>query len=396
MNAKLLILGPGAPDRQTSGLGKAAMHLADELVKKIDLTLIEPQQVRELTTQEVSHEDISFSDFSILKELATVSIESQLSAYHYQETTHASTMEKVESHRLHEQLVAFSKELVMEGQKIDFDVIYAHDWITFQAAIELKQKFGKPLMVHVHSLDFDRNFGQGASWIFDLEKKAMMEADAVIAVSQYSKKIMIDAYGIPKNKIHVVYHGHAQHKQVASKSPFAEKLVLFVGRLSGQKGPMQFLDIAEKVYEQYPNSRFVMSGDGDLYKKLIEAGASSAIAGRFHITGYLEEDDLQKIYTIADVYCMPSFSEPFGLTALEAADAGLPLVLSDKCGAAELLPQAALADPGDVDQFAEEIVAILKDPVKSKTLAKANKKQIKDLTWQRSASEILSVVESIV
>ena len=189
MNTKLLILGPGAPDRQTSGLGKAAMHLADELAKKIDLTLIEPQRVGELATQEVGHEGISFSDFSILKELATVSIESQLSAYHYQETTHASTMEKVESHRLHQQLVTFSKELVMEGQKIDFDVIYAHDWITFQAAIELKQKFSKPLLIHVHSLDFDRNFGQSASWIFDLEKKAMMEADAVIAVSQYSKKL---------------------------------------------------------------------------------------------------------------------------------------------------------------------------------------------------------------
>ena len=207
---------------------------------------------------------------------------------------------------------------------------------------------------------------------------------------------MIDAYGIPKDKIHVVYHGHAHHKHVVSKSPFTEKIVLFVGRLSGQKGPMQFLDIAEKVYEQYPNSRFVMSGDGDLYKKLIEAGASSAIANRFHITGYLEEDDLQKIYAIADVYCMPSFSEPFGLTALEAADAGLPLVLSDKCGAAELLPQAALADPANVDQFAKEIVAILQDPAKSKVQAKANKEKVKGLTWQRSASEILSVVESII
>ncbi|MEO9806283.1 MAG: glycosyltransferase [Reichenbachiella sp.] len=396
MNLKLLIFGPGAPDRQTSGLGKAAMHLTDELAKHVDLTLIEPKQVETLATKKVDHETLSFSDFSILKELATVSIESQLSAYHYQEVTSANTMEKVESQRLYKQLTTFSEELVLAGKKTDFEVIYAHDWITFKAALELKQKFGKPLLLHVHSLDFDRNFGQSTSWIFDLEKKAMMEADAVIAVSQYSKKIMSTEYGIPEEKIHVVYHGHTHAKHLVSKSPFTEKIVLFVGRLSGQKGPMQFLDIAEKVHEKYPNTRFVMSGDGDLYKKLIEAGAASHIADRFHITGYLGHDDLQKLYGLADVYCMPSFSEPFGLTALEAADAGLPLVLSDKCGAAELLPEAALADPGNVIQFAEEIVAILQDPKKSKARTEAHKEIIKNLTWKRSASKILSVIESII
>lgn len=397
MKPNLLILGPGAPDQQTSGLGKATAHLIDELRKKINLTVVEPKQIDEVTTEVTgpTNETVSFSDFTILKELATVSIETQLSAYHYQEITHSNVTEKVESHKLFKQLETFSGELVAASKKIGFDAIYAHDWITFKAAVELKALFGKPLLLHVHSLDYDRNFGQVHSWIFDLEKKAMQEADAIVAVSQYSKKIMVEEYGIREDKIHVVYHGHTQEKTVNFKNPFAEKIVLFVGRLSGQKGPMQFLSIAEKVFEQYENSRFVMSGDGDMYKKLIEAGANSTIASRFHITGYLKQDELQKLYTMADVYCMTSFSEPFGLTAIEAAAAELPLVLSKNCGAAELLPEACLAEPNQAGEFADEIVAILQSPEKSLAQVKANKKEIENLTWEKSASEVLSVIENI-
>jgi len=396
MSVKLLMLGPGAPSQQTSGLGVATAKLAEELSKNISLKIIEPRQLDDLGQPKAAQEIVSFSDLNVLKELATVSIESQLSAYDYHEVTHAHTMEKVESQKLYKQLTTFSDELVLEGEKIEFEALYAHDWITFKAALELKERFGKPLLLHVHSLDYDRNFGQTKSWIFDLEKNAMEAAEAVIAVSEYSKQIMIDEYGIAPEKIHVVYHGHTHIKPVKAKSPFTEKIVLFVGRLSGQKGPMQFLEIAEKVYEQYPNSRFVMSGEGEFYKRLIEAGAGSSIAGRFHITGHLASDELQKIYAIADVYCMPSVSEPFGLTALEAADAGIPLVLSGKSGAAELLSEASLADPASTDDFAEKIVAILQDESQRKKQAKSNKEKVQKLSWEKSASEVLSISETIL
>ncbi|MEO9968081.1 MAG: glycosyltransferase family 4 protein [Reichenbachiella sp.] len=396
MSFKLLILGPGAPDRNTSGLGKAAHHIAEELSKKISLTLVEPSKIEELNVKQKVAETSNFSDLSVLKEMATVSIESQLSAYHYQEVTHSNTQEKIESHRLHQQLVEFSNELVLEGQEIDFDAIYAHDWITFKAALELKEKFAKPLLLHVHSLDVDRNFGQHGSWIFDLEQNAMQQADAVIAVSHYSKSVIIEQYGIAEDKIHVIYHGHHPETPIKVKSPFEEKIVLFVGRLAGQKGPMQFLEIAEKIAQEYPETRFVMSGDGELYKRLIEAGAGSAIASRFHITGHLDQDDLKKLYAIADVYCMPSFSEPFGLTALEAASAGVPMVLSDRCGAAEILPEATLVSPEDTDMFASKIVSILQNPKLSMHAVAVNQEQIKNLTWERSASKILAVLESII
>ncbi|UXX79735.1 glycosyltransferase family 4 protein [Reichenbachiella carrageenanivorans] len=397
MNTKLLILGPGAPSRETSGLGKATAHLVTELSKKNDLTLVEPRQLGELATHtNAQRNTTAFSDLSILQELATVSIEAQLSAYHYQEISHTKTMEKVESKKLHNQLTAFTEELVLAGKKIDFDLLYAHDWITFKAALELKEKFGKPLLLHVHSLDYDRNFGKEKSWIFDLEKKAMETAEAVIAISAYSKKIMIEQYGIYADKIHVIYHGHSHQKRTKINNPFTEKVVLFVGRLSGQKGPMQFLKIAEKVYEKYPDSRFVMAGDGDLYKKLIVAGAGSEIAGRFHITGHLDQTELQKLYAIANVYCMPSFSEPFGLTALEAAEAKVPLVLSKNCGAAELLTEAKLATPGDSDDFADAILEILENPTIAEAQVKANKKSIEKLNWGQSADEVLAVAESIL
>lgn len=395
MSIKLLMLGPGAPSRQTSGLGLATAKLAEEMSKNLRLKIIEPKQFDDLGQPKATQLS-SFSDLSVLKELATVSIEAQLSAYDYHEVTHTQTMEKVESHKLHEQLTIFSDELVLEGEKLEFEGIYAHDWITFKAALELKKRFKKPLIIHVHSLDYDRNFGQTKSWIFDLEQKAMQSAEAIIAVSEYSKQIMIDEYGIDENKIHVVYHGHSHLNPIKAKSPFSEKIVLFVGRLSGQKGPMQFLEIAEKVYEKYPETRFVMSGEGELYNKLIEAGAGSDIASRFHITGYLEHEELQKLYAIADVYCMPSFSEPFGLTAVEAADLGLPLVLSKNSGASELFPEASVADPASTDEFCEKIIDLLHDEKKAKVQVKANKETVKKLNWEKSAQEVLAVVDQIL
>ncbi|SMD33733.1 Glycosyltransferase involved in cell wall bisynthesis [Reichenbachiella faecimaris] len=395
MSVKLLMFGPGAPGRLTSGLGVATAKLAEELSKKTSLKIIEPKSFDQFGKPKVNLES-SFSDLSVLKELATVSIEAQLSAYDYHEVTQSHTMEKVESQKLHKQLTTYSDELVLEGEKIDYDVLYAHDWITFKAALELKERFGKPLLLHIHSLDFDRNFGQTKSWIFDLEQKTMQAADAIIAVSEYSKQVMISEYGISPDKIQVIYHGHTHTDPVKAKSPFAEKIVLFVGRLSGQKGPMQFLEIAEKVFEQNPDTRFVISGEGELYKKLIEAGAGSEIADRFHITGYLEHEELQKLYAIAHVYCMPSFSEPFGLAAVEAADAGVPLVLSDKCGAAELLPDAHQANPASTDDFADQIIAILGDENMSKLQVKSNREKIKKLSWEKSAAEVLSVVDKIL
>lgn len=396
MKVKLLMLGPGAPGRHTGGLGSAATHLAHNLSLKCELTVIEPQKLDELKIiDSTSSKSEIFDDLSILQELATVSVESWMSAYQYKEVTHSKTMEKVESHQLHEKLTKFTKELVLAGKNVDFDVVYAHDWITFKAALEIKEQFNKPLVLHIHSLDHDRNFGQHKSWIFDLEQKAMNEADAIIAVSNYSKNIIIDNYGIDADKIHVVPHGHQQSGKVNAKSPFKEKIILFVGRLSGQKGPELFLDIAEKVHDLYPDTRYVMAGDGELYKKLIEAGSGSKIASKFHITGYLEQEDLKKLYALSDIYCMPSFSEPFGLTAVEAAGHGLPLVLSNNCGAAEWLPESIVLDPNDTDAFAENIVNLLEHPELAKKQAEANKKEIRKLSWETSSEQILSVIGEI-
>lgn len=396
MKVKLLMLGPGTPGRYTSGLGRAASHLAQNLSQRSELTVIEPQQLNELNIKDnVGSKSEIFDDLSILQEMATVSVESWLSAYQYQEVTHSKTMQKVESHRLHEQLIKFTKELVLAGKKVDFDVLYAHDWITFKAALEIREQLKKPLVLHVHSLDHDRNFGQHKSWIFDLEQKAMKKADAIISVSNYSKNIIIDHYGINAEKIHVVPHGHHQKSKVKAKNPFKEKIILFVGRLSGQKGPELFLDIAEKVHDLYPESRYVMAGDGELYKKLIEAGSSSKIANKFHITGYLEDKDLQKLYSLSDVYCMPSFSEPFGLTAVEAAGFDLPLVLSSHCGAAEWLPESIILDPNDTDAFAQNIVTLLQDPELARKQTSANKKEIRKLSWETSSEQILSVIGTI-
>lgn len=397
----VLMLGPGEPGRLTSGLGKAADEISQFLAKHTYLTIIQPDDLDaldaienniSLSKQKINIED--FSDFNVISEVSKINIESSISPYWTDQNSTRSESENI-THPLFDQLIQVSQEIVKATERIKYDVIYAHDWITFRAAIDIKAKLNKPLVLHVHSLDYDRNCGNSSSWVFDLEKEAFDKADKIICVSNYSKGIIEKIYEVDSEKIEVVHNGHTPKAYPKSSSPFKEKVVLFVGRLTGQKGPTKFLEIAEKVNEIYPNSRFIMAGEGDLYKSLIEAGAHSEIADKFHITGYLGEPDLMKLYAMADVYCMPSVSEPFGLTALEAAGAELPLVLSTNSGAAEVMTGALLSDFDDTDTFARHIVSILKDNKTAKKLVKENSEILPRLNWETTNAKILKSIDSL-
>ncbi|MBU2915115.1 MULTISPECIES: glycosyltransferase family 4 protein [Reichenbachiella] len=397
---KILMLGPGEPSAKNSGLGIAAHEISQYLSHHSTLTIIQPDDMEaldaienniSLSKQRVNLAD--FSDFNVISEISKVNIETAISPYWSDQNT-SRTPNKQEALKLQNQLNDFSNQIAEAAGQVDYDAVYAHDWITFRAAIDIKRKLGKPLILHVHSLDYDRNCGNAGSWVFDLEKEAFQKADKIICVSHYSKDIINSHYGIPENKIEVVHNGCKQQDYPSYKSPFKEKIVLFVGRLTGQKGPTKFLEIAEKVDELYPNSRFIMAGEGDLYKSLIEAGAHSAVASRFHITGYLQEPDMIKTYAMADVYCMPSVSEPFGLTALEAAAAKVPMVLSKNSGASEVLTSALTADFDDSDKFARHIVSLLKNEKVAHHIASENKSLLDTLTWDNSNKKIMRIIES--
>ena len=245
--------------------------------------------------------------------------------------------------------------------KDEFDIIHAHDWLTYLAGVEVKKATGKPLVVHLHASQFDRAGADARGWIYDIEKFGMEQADAVIPVSKYTGTIASGHYAIDPHKIFPIHNGADPVKVFKGKKKFPEKLVLFLGRLTAQKGPGFFLQIAAKVLEQTDDVRFVMAGTGEKLRQLIESGAFKGVGDKFHFTGFLNKDKVNELLSITDIYCMPSVSEPFGLSALEAAQFNIPAVISKQSGVAEVMKGALKADFWDVNKMAEHIVHLCTD-----------------------------------
>ena len=380
------MLGPGQPNPANSGLGVAAYHIAQHLAPITHLKVLQP------ATYGNSYAEL-FSEEAIVVNQVAVNTSRLIAPYAYTGNSRLANSAKLTENELKDALKEYSQELLAGIEQQDFDVIYAHDWINFEAALALKQAYKKPLVVHLHSLDYDRSTGHTNSWIYQLEKQAMHQAEAIVAVSKYTASIIKEEYGI-NSAVDIVPNGiamPASFQKIAK--PFPEKLILFVGRLTEQKGPEIFLKIAQKVNEQMPDTRFVMAGQGDLLKKLISSGAYRKLARRFHFTGHIGRNDLYQIYAMADVYCMPSVSEPFGLSALEAAGFGLPVVLSRQSGAAEVLPGAFVADYWQVNELAEKVVYCLINKKPTSEAVALNKAALSATSWPNTAKAIAEILQ---
>jgi len=294
--------------------------------------------------------------------------------------------------------VAVFSELAVEAamRRIgSFDLVHAHDWMTFPAALAIKQASGRPLAVHIHSLEYDRSGGRRGGWIYEIERRAMERAERVIPVSRYTGGIIARHYGIDPGKIRPVHNG--VEPVVAFRTPkrFPEPLVLFLGRLTEQKGPETFLGIAEKVLERNPDVRFVMAGDGERLRHLIDSRASRGLDGKFHFTGFLDREGVRKLFSMADVYCMPSVSEPFGLSALEAAQFGVPVVISKQSGVAEVLRGAPTADCRDIEGMAGHICRLLEDPEFRAGVVRRTRCDVAEATWDAAAEKVVGVYRQI-
>ncbi|MFT7034742.1 MAG: glycogen(starch) synthase [Cyclobacteriaceae bacterium] len=388
---RVLMIGPGEPNALNSGLGVAAQHIAKSLGEKAEIIIIQPEDINDIDIDK-------FNDSELMNDLTKVNIRASISPYFYSKSEAPKSKESsntVDS-KVKAELDHFTKSVVQESNKLDFDVIYAHDWTAVSAGIEIKEKTNKPLVVHMHSLDFDRNSKRNRSWVHDLEEESFKKSDAIISVSDYTSKVIIENYeGVKKKKVHTVYSGSTPVVRKKIKKVFKEKLVLFVGRLTGQKGPNIFMEIAEKVLKKHPNTRFILAGDGHMMSDLINAAATKKMGSKFHFTGHIDRQKLEDLYSVADVYCMPSVSEPYGLTALEAASAELPVVLSKQSGAAEVLSGALSADHWDVNRFVKHIVSILKNDKVRKTIIDKNSKDLKKLSWKNTADQVFNVFDKV-
>lgn len=287
-----------------------------------------------------------------------------------------------------------------EGE--EFDVVHSHDWMTYPAGIAVAKKSGKPLVVHVHSTEFDRNGEHVNQLIYDIEREGMHMADRVIAVSNFTKNIIIDRYGISSDKVEVVHNGVERNGNgnnrllsgVGIKK--GEKVVLFLGRITMQKGPEYFLQAAKKVLEVMDDVKFVMAGSGDLMHRSVELAAELGIGGKVLFTGFLRGEDVQKIYKMADLFVMPSVSEPFGIVPLEALENDVPVIISKQSGVSEVLSHALKVDFWDVDEMANKIIAVLRYSPLGITLRNYGNFEVRKLRWRDTAVRCTRIYEQVM
>ena len=302
----------------------------------------------------------------------------------------ATLMEEVARYAL----VAAQVARDLEGQ---FDVIHAHDWLTYYAGIAAKAVSGKPLVVHIHATQYDRS-GDTSGPVYDIEKTGLDAADKVIAVSHLTRRIVIEKYGIAPEKVVTVHNAveFGDDELAAPERGIDDKIVTFLGRITYQKGPDYFVEAAAKVLKQVPNVRFVMAGSGDMMNHVIRRVAKLGIADRFHFTGFLKGEEVQRMFQLSDVYIMPSVSEPFGISPLEAMRSNVPVIISKQSGVAEVLDYAVKVDYWDVDAMADAIYGLITYPALSKMFIRKGQAEVNSLKWDNAAEEVVAVYRAAI
>jgi glycosyltransferase involved in cell wall biosynthesis len=280
-----------------------------------------------------------------------------------------------------------------------FDIIHAHDWLTYPAGIAAKRISGKPLVIHVHATDFDRSGGSVNPRVYSIEREGMEIADKIITVSNLTRQIVIEKYGIDPEKVVTVYNA-VEPVSPDTPNPYKkgidEKIVTFLGRITMQKGPEYFIEAAHKVLKRTKNVRFVMAGSGDMMNAMIRRAAALKITDYFHFTGFLKGDDVFHLFKMSDVYVMPSVSEPFGISPLEAMQSDVPVIISKQSGVAELLTHAIKIDFWDINAMADAIYALVKYPALSKEFKKRGRTEVDSIQWKNSASNVRDVYHEML
>ena len=281
----------------------------------------------------------------------------------------------------------------------EFDVIHSHDWLTYLAGIAAKELTGKPLVVHVHATSFDRGTDDMVdSRVYAIERRGMEAADRVVTVSDLTRNIVINKYGIDPAKVVTVHNAvdFSGRENLLLEKGVKDKVVTFLGRITFQKGPEYFIEAAAKVLKRTRNVRFVMAGSGDMMNRAIRQVARLGISDRFHFTGFLRGQEVQKMFALSDVYIMPSVSEPFGISPLEAMRSNVPSIISHQSGAAEVLKYALKVNFWDVDAMADDIYALLSYPALAEFATRQGYDEVNALKWNGATAKLKKVYESVV
>jgi glycosyltransferase involved in cell wall biosynthesis len=299
---------------------------------------------------------------------------------------------------LMEEIYKYSVVASVIAAENEFDIIHAHDWLAYPAGIAAMQISGKPLVIHVHATDFDRSGGNVNPDVYKIEKEGMDAASKIITVSNLTRNIVVNRYGIDPSKVETVYNAvePLDNEDIHFEKGFNEKVVTFLGRITLQKGPEYFIEAAYKVLQRMGNVRFVMAGSGDMMERMIRRAAALKITDRFHFPGFLRGDDVFRMLAMSDVYVMPSVSEPFGISPLEAMQSNVPVIISKQSGVAEILTHAVKLDFWDIDAMSDAIYGILNYPALSSMFIKNGKEEVIRLKWENSARYVKEIYEEVL
>ncbi|MBQ9427828.1 MAG: glycosyltransferase family 4 protein [Paludibacteraceae bacterium] len=284
------------------------------------------------------------------------------------------------------------------ARQLDFDIIHSHDWLTYPAGVTAKRLSGKPLVIHVHATDFDRSRGNVNPIVYSIERRGMDEADHIMCVSNLTRQTVIEKYGQDPNKVSTVHNAvePLANPDEFQKHPRKDKLVTFLGRITMQKGPEYFVEAAARVLEKTDGVRFVMAGSGDMMNKMIDLVAKRGIADKFHFPGFMRGRQVQEILADSDVYIMPSVSEPFGISPLEAMQVGCPSIISHQSGCAEILTHAIKTDYWDIDAMADAIYAIVKYPAMYKSLSQLGREEVNNIRWYDAGLKVRKIYDKVI
>jgi glycosyltransferase involved in cell wall biosynthesis len=401
---KVLMFGWEFPPFNSGGLGTACYGITRSLSEKgVEINFILPQN------QKIPEEFLNVISIKLPK-IKIKEIDSLLTSYMTSQNYRRRFLSLDEKNladnycsSLVEEVRRYAQIAKKIAKEVEHDIIHTHDWMTFLPGIEAQKISGKPLISHVHSTELDRSGGHGANpQVFSIEKEGIQKANKVIAVSDFTKNKILKSYDINSNKIEIVHN--AVHKNEFSDSlnfkkhfNFGKnKIVLFLGRLTLHKGPDYFLCAAKKVLENYKNVIFIISGSGDMNQQIIEQAADLGIADKVLFTGFLRGEQLKKIYKMADLYVMPSVSEPFGITTLEAIASGTPVLISKQSGVSEILNHCLKVDFWDIDEMTNKILSVINHDELGECLSSNGLSEIDKFTWDKAAEKIIGIYTQLL
>lgn len=400
---KVLMFGWEFPPYNSGGLGVACFGLTRALAElNLQVTFVLPRRI----DVDAPFVKMVFADTKV----KMIPFNSLLNAYMTMDDyKYARFLDgsPIYGRSLFEEVLRYAAMGGEVAKQEEFDVIHAHDWLSFLAGVEAKKVSGKPLIVHVHATEFDRCGENINKDIYQIEKTGMEAADQIIAVSQFTKDIIVNKYGIDPHKVEVVWNGIEESDYWHPTPPIEDtsiwklkeagnKVVLFVGRLTMQKGPDYFLQAAKKVLEHEPNTLFIIAGSGDMEQQIIQQAAFLGISDKVLFPGFLRGMQLNQVYKSADLFVLSSISEPFGITPLESVINGTPVLISRQSGVSEALSHALKVDFWDIDEMANQMLSVLYHDSLHQTLQENSQREIKKLTWREAAHKVNHVYRNLL